>query len=344
MLIKCPECGKDVSDKAPTCPHCGVPIAGHIKEQSALADNPHCAQTSPQPQQQQSHRNTGIYLFSFILAVAICGVAFYFYNNAKSTDEQAQYELAIRSNDPEILRAFLTNYPDAPREHRDSVQFHLTTMNQIEREWNDVIISNSRSAFQRYIEGHPGSAYEKVAIHKIDSIDWASAEGANTPGALKSYIEGHPNGEHIDEANEIIRNLNATTVMPEEKQMISSIFRTFFQSVNSKDEDRLTSTVNSLLTTFLGKSDATKSDVIYFMNKLWKEDVKNLNWRIIDDYKIEKKEVGDGEYEYSVTFSATETVNKVSDTKEPEPIHYRIKAKVNPDGKISDFTMSKVIQ
>ena len=26
-LIDCPECGKQVSSKAPTCPNCGVPIA-----------------------------------------------------------------------------------------------------------------------------------------------------------------------------------------------------------------------------------------------------------------------------------------------------------------------------
>lgn len=25
-LIKCPECGKEVSDKAPNCPHCGMPM------------------------------------------------------------------------------------------------------------------------------------------------------------------------------------------------------------------------------------------------------------------------------------------------------------------------------
>jgi hypothetical protein len=26
-LIACPECGKEISDKAPTCPNCGVPIS-----------------------------------------------------------------------------------------------------------------------------------------------------------------------------------------------------------------------------------------------------------------------------------------------------------------------------
>lgn len=25
-LIKCPECGKDISDKAPACIHCGFPL------------------------------------------------------------------------------------------------------------------------------------------------------------------------------------------------------------------------------------------------------------------------------------------------------------------------------
>ncbi len=29
-LIACPECGREVSDKAPTCPGCGAPIAGAV--------------------------------------------------------------------------------------------------------------------------------------------------------------------------------------------------------------------------------------------------------------------------------------------------------------------------
>jgi hypothetical protein len=40
-LIDCPECGGQVSDRAPTCPHCGVPIAaaaGTTATASAVAD------------------------------------------------------------------------------------------------------------------------------------------------------------------------------------------------------------------------------------------------------------------------------------------------------------------
>lgn len=32
MLIACPECAHQVSDRAPTCPQCGFPIAEHLAE------------------------------------------------------------------------------------------------------------------------------------------------------------------------------------------------------------------------------------------------------------------------------------------------------------------------
>ena len=32
MIIKCPECGKEISDESKICIHCGYPIAKHIEE------------------------------------------------------------------------------------------------------------------------------------------------------------------------------------------------------------------------------------------------------------------------------------------------------------------------
>lgn len=39
-LLKCPECGKEVSDKAGVCPNCGFPIEKKDeKEVNEMADN-----------------------------------------------------------------------------------------------------------------------------------------------------------------------------------------------------------------------------------------------------------------------------------------------------------------
>lgn len=318
MLIKCPECGHEVSDKAPVCPNCGVKLNA-----------------------QKNKNNTPLYIFSLLLLLIVGGAIMFFYSLAQDNKELAAYEEALASNNTALMQEYLDTYNDAPRAHRDSIQAHITMLNTANREWSDVIISNSRAALQRYLYEHPTSPHVKEAQRMIDSIDWESAVSASTAEALKSYIEGHPNGYYIDEANDMIRKINATVVLPEERQMISSLFRSFFQGVNAKDENRLTSTVNSLLTIFLGKQDATKSDVITFMKKLWKDDVLNINWHIIDDFQIEKKEVGNEEYEFAVTFPATEIVEKQTGNTENK---YRIKARVNPDGKICEFNMSKVLE
>lgn len=37
MLIPCPECARQVSDRAKACPECGFPISEHVAEQHQLA-------------------------------------------------------------------------------------------------------------------------------------------------------------------------------------------------------------------------------------------------------------------------------------------------------------------
>ena len=69
MIIKCPECGHQVSDKAPVCPSCGVEIAGHIvkcsncselylKEESSCPNCHHTeSHTEPSASAAEHHTN-----------------------------------------------------------------------------------------------------------------------------------------------------------------------------------------------------------------------------------------------------------------------------------------------
>ena len=180
-------------------------------------------------------------------------------------------------------------------------------------------------------------------MHRIDSIDWAIAQRLNTAEAYQAYADAHANGEHIDEATEAMKDAQSKIVMPQEKDAIVTLFRHFFQSINSKNEDGLKSTVAVFMDSFLGKTDASPSDVVTFMKKIYKDDITNMNWRLGNDFQIDKKPLDNDEYEYSVQFSVSQDITRTDASKEKHA-KYLIKAKVDANHLISSFNMTKVLE
>lgn len=376
-IIKCPECGHPVSDKAPTCPTCGVEIVGktitcancgttYFKDQ-ALCPNCHCpnplnAATSPLPsiqtatlsQESNSTQSTSehesstsekknnrfIWIISFVIALIICGTLYYFYHSASQQQEEEAYEYAMKSNDPDVLQSYLETYKDADQAHIDSIMSHLNMLKTLDTEWTNAIVSGSKEAIEAYLQKYPNSPYRQEAWNKIDSIDWQIAKKADTAEAYQTYLDEHTDGSHIEEAENAMKKAKSRDLQPEESQMVSSLFRKFFQSINTRNEDGLTATCEDVLSSLLGKPAATKSDVLTFMNKLYKEDITNMVWRINDDYQIKKREVGDEKYEYQVVFTARQEVSR-NDGSTQEG-NFKISATVSPDGKISAFNMARI--
>ena len=376
-IIKCPECGHPVSDKAPTCPTCGVEIVGktitcancgttYFKDQ-ALCPNCHCpnplnAATSPLPsiqtatlsQESNSTQSTSehesstsekknnrfIWIISFVIALIICGTLYYFYHSASQQQEEEAYEYAMKSNDPDVLQSYLETYKDADQAHIDSIMSHLNMLKTLDTEWTNAIVSGSKEAIEAYLQKYPNSPYRQEAWNKIDSIDWQIAKKADTAEAYQTYLDEHTDGSHIEEAENAMKKAKSRDLQPEESQMVSSLFRKFFQSINTRNEDGLTATCEDVLSSLLGKPAATKSDVLTFMNKLYKEDITNMIWRINNDYQIKKREVGDEEYEYQVVFTARQEVSR-NDGSTQEG-NFKISATVSPDGKISAFNMVRI--
>lgn len=395
-IIKCPECGRQISDKAPTCPNCGVEIAGKVikcaqcgevyfnnqescpnchhhtplsfqisndntaeparnkKENNRQADTPtvqipvpptnHPTSTNPAQHQKKRKKSVaGPVIISLIIAVALCGVCFYFYNSSKKEKEMNDYAFAMKSDDPLVLQTYLNNNLDAPEEHRDSVMARMEFLKRQDRDWSNALVSGSKFALQDYLAKHPDSEHAQEARHKIDSIDWADASNENTLEAVQLYLAQHANGEYVDEANAALKKIKTKTVTQEDRAIVTRSLRRFFQSVNAQDESGLEDAVTPLLTNFLGKTDATKADVLTFMRKIYKDDIINMNWRLNNDYKIDKKEIGDERYEYTVSVSALQSIERTDKDKEKEA-RYRIKATIDPDGYISAMTMTKILE
>ena len=414
-IIRCPECGHAISDKAPVCPSCGVEIAGKVitcpqcgvtyfknqpecpnchhltaqvvattqttsttpppppsqAQQEAIRQNAPQApasyeqqagaqqQNTQRPTAQQQRATAGeelrqeeqevekksnkrIVIISLIIAIIAVGVCFAFYSTARNDKENEAYEYAMNSSDPMVLQRYLDTYKDAPEEHIDSIQAHLTLLNQGNQDWANACMSGTKSALEQYLQQHPNSPFKTQAMEKIDSIDWATAQATNTVEAFEKYLEQHPSGEYTDEANDKINSFNAQTVQPEEKLMVGSTFRNFFTAINNKDEDMLSTCVGRIMTSFLGKPDATRSDVLTFMKKIYKPTVASMTWASLADYNISKKEIGEEKYEYSVNFNATQAVNNSDGTQEKNK--YRISAKINPDGLITELNMTKILE
>ena len=222
------------------------------------------------------------------------------------------------------------------------IKKRLNELQEANIAWTNAIVSNSKSALEQYLKEYPNSQYKNIAVHKIDSIDWLAAKQSNTIESYETYIQNQPNGEYYDEASDCIRKIKIQTVQPEEEIMIDMIFRNFFQSLNTKDENTLSDSVNPVLTSFLGKQGATRMDVLSFMNKIYKSNVSQMDWHTNGDYKISKKEIGEQQYEYTVEFNAIQDIQYTDETTERH--NFRILSKVSPDGKIQEFNMRRIIE
>jgi hypothetical protein len=283
------------------------------------------------------------YLVSFVIALLICGVCFYMYKNAQDNKEMQEYEFAMKSKDVLVLQSYLDTYKDAPAEHRDSISAHLEQIIQIDKDWTNAVVSNSKSILQDYMRKYPNSPHRAEAARKIDSLDWAQASSLNTIEAYKAYMTEHENGDHYDEAESSMKALKVKEITPEERAQIAQVFRRFFISINERDQASLVSTVTEELT-LLDKQQATHSDVIEMMNKMYeKEGLTNLIWRLNKDYSISKREIGNDQYEFSVSFTGNKE-EQYADPEHNKNSQYRMKAKVAPDGRISELKMNKIIE
>lgn len=347
MLINCPECGHRVSDQAATCPSCGIKIAGNVIPQRPAQTivQPASAPVGGNPEPQQKPKKKGshtLLIVSFIIAVAICGVGYYYYNDMLQQKERIAYENVLQSGNEEDMQRYLAEFRDAPQEHRDSITSLLQSLRENDRDWTNAVVSGSKGALEEYVRNNPNSPHKGEVLNKIDSIDYSIADRARTIESYTMYLHQHPDGKYADQAQEFIDKKKETEVTSADIQLARSTCRQFFQAINSKNESKLIDTVTEYLTSFLNRTGASSDDVITFMKSLYKDaDIQNLNWHILDDFKVEKKkdEVNDS-YILVVKFGAEKHVDRTDHNKETLG-KYVISAEITPDGKISKLNMKK---
>lgn len=240
MIIKCPECGHQVSDRARTCPSCGVDIVGkvtrcpdcgeYIFKDDHECPNCHCSinaaaseeesmipinqntqgnpntlivptEGTPQPPKKKSRKALwSALIIGFVLALIIVLLGIYYAQKTQMENELRAYENAMMSTEPAVLQNFLDMYIEAPVAHRDSIKVHLQVLMKIDRDWDNARISQSKSALQLFIDRNPDNVHVREARLMIDSLDFVTAKIGNSMDSFKKYMEDHEQGYYYDEA------------------------------------------------------------------------------------------------------------------------------------------------
>ena len=349
-IIKCPSCGKDVSDEAPVCPHCGCKIAGNLVTcpecgQVYTAEHPNCPHCgAPRPASafvptKEDKRKT-ITIWIIILAVVVVAAAGYFFwqSTAQKSAEETAWEQCQNSTDTAVLGDFLRRYPDS--EHYLDVKQRYDMVKGELQDWNNLQLSSSPSDFKDFFTKYPQSPFANLAKEKYDSLSWAQALVAKTPAAFQAYLDNVPDGIHRDEAQQQLTNLQNMKVTPDDEQNVAGVFRDFVTAFYNNNATGVTMAVSPVMTTFLNRPQVNKSEVIRVMNAAYEQTGGNAQVSVNNDFKVSKVNQGDGAYGYKATF--TFDVITPYDDGTQEVATYRVTGSVTSDMHISVFNMRKI--
>jgi hypothetical protein len=347
-VIVCPDCGEVIFKDAPECSNCHCPINGaEILQRHTRANvtpTP-VTQEKPKPVKTQKVKRTYTALVvSLVIALIIVLLGLYFYQNTQQQNELHAYENAIASSEPTVLQNFLDVYVDAPSSHRDSVMAHLKELQRTDQEWDHAQAGKSKTELQRYIERHPGNVHVSEARLMIDSLDWVAAMAENTADAYQLYMDEHTSGTHYDEAREQFERLDAMRIRQSERDTLRVLFHQYFDALTRRDETLLGKVLSDEMSSFMQKENATITDAVSYMRSLYAPDVVNIGFTMTDDCRIVKHPTEkDGQYDYAVSFSVDERIDR-SDQEKERFNSFKVVARVSAKGKIKAINMQKVIQ
>lgn len=223
-IIKCPECGHQVSDKAATCPSCGIEIAGRVVKcpecgavvfkdhdlcpncHSPLHSEPAVAESkSGDGAKAERNDRNGDAAAAEQSAVSATGAK----RNAVKTPNPHKkgYIAAVVVVVLLLAAGFVAAY------------FYKSSQESRETEaYAKAMLSDQPSVLQNYLDIYqeaPAAHRDSIEAHLqlLMSIDkeWADAVVSGSKAAIERYIQLHPNSPHAMEAKIRIDSLDWVT-------------------------------------------------------------------------------------------------------------------------------------
>lgn len=198
-LIKCENCGKNVSDKAKTCPHCGKVInQGAIRPSgSSISDNGSVT-TSFNPKVKK--KKTWIAVFLSIIAALALAFAGYFWQEGQRIPDSVRplYE-AANSGDADAqfkLGQYYSDYENADRNYKEAAKWLGKAAEQGHAEaqfkygWllhTDLVGDANIVEAVKWLRKSAEQGYDKAQMQLGDLYENGVGVSRDLPEALKWY-------------------------------------------------------------------------------------------------------------------------------------------------------------
>ncbi len=293
-IIKCPECGHQVSSMAGTCPGCGVEISSRIKEckqcgrysfdsgsicpacgydeteeestpASSEQPNPTPETEKPAPKRKNRHILPKVLFFLLLCGLAVGGY-YYWEKETKRRAETEDFLKLEKVTNPEFYKQYIAEHPESP--YCAEVKKRLETLTQESADWANLLKTRERQALERFMQAYPHSARVRICLDMIDSIDWAETLKQDTPEALKAYLENHTNGKYVNDATERIMQMNKLQVPAEMRAQLVADLETFFRNAAVERDKKLTADcLAKKMEEFNGKASPSVQQIMQYTKK-----------------------------------------------------------------------------
>ena len=291
----------------------------------------------------KSHAVAWICVSSLIIA-GIVGLKVYS-NYTAAKHEEEVYSQVIKNPCEANIKQYLDEFPNGA--HRNKIYEMNQKLIKSKKDWQKIAESSSAEDFMQFIDTHPHDDLVPSAQAKIDSLAWMKASLNDTEDEYLRYLSTPAKyigkQKHREEAESALNNINKKKVETADRSKVRSIFRKFFDAICNKDEATLKSTVAAPVKSFLNKPDATENDVVTFMRKVNTSDVSKLSYDM-NGFIITKQFVeGKEECGYYTNFTLTQK-KESSDRNKSGEKKFTVIARIDTNGKITEFNMKKVEQ
>lgn len=264
----------------------------------------------------KKNHHIGCWFVLIVLLAVIAGVGTYCYNIYKEkrdfdAGEQRAW-LAIERYDGKdqldslvaSLHRYQKHYPNG--RHADQVLNICLRVDSERRDWKQVRHNVTLENLEEFIRQHSDGYYRDEASRMIDSLLYLEAKTADTYKAYRNYIQTYENGIYAARAKARMMELLKGCVGRGEAIEVENTLNQHFRALAENDREMLLSTVSRALGTYVGKTDATRADIVKYMLSIHETAGRQVAFEL-SNLSIAKL-VDEHTLHYNVAFSFDESV------------------------------------